>query len=247
MAEANKAYPSGWLHSRSEPKVKPIPDVASYHDRKQENLRLDAVLRDLCVEEAQWVFHDDGRHHFLRRADLKPMARGLYEFVIRPIMPIGNCSEVTVERAVLVHSIIIGEDIQKVSIPDDTMIPVEPHINAKLMERVRGERTARKQAPPPEQQNQEAAAIPEAPQFQQGFPPNFMATFNTAMAAMQLHSDQRWDTFQQKFDEAQEENRRSFSTINERMDRMDGTLNFLCNTNQMMNEDCSSLIKPQET
>ncbi|MED6211950.1 hypothetical protein PIB30_078483 [Stylosanthes scabra] len=64
-----------------------------------------------------------------------------------------------------------------------------------------------------------------------------MATFNTAMVAMQLHSDQRWDTFQQKFDEVQAENRRSFSAINERMDRMDGQLNFLCNTNQMMNQD----------
>ncbi|MED6125876.1 hypothetical protein PIB30_072752 [Stylosanthes scabra] len=56
------------------------------------------------------------------------------------------------------------------------------------------------------------------------------------MASIKLHSDQRWDTFQQRFDEAQEENRRSFLAINE-MDRMDNQLNFLCNTNQMINEN----------
>ncbi|MED6159282.1 hypothetical protein PIB30_040887 [Stylosanthes scabra] len=57
------------------------------------------------------------------------------------------------------------------------------------------------------------------------------------MASMQLHSDQRWDAFQQRFDDAQEENLRSFSAINERMDRMDNKLNFLCNSNQMLNEN----------
>ncbi|MED6223206.1 hypothetical protein PIB30_071743, partial [Stylosanthes scabra] len=95
---------------------------------------------------------------------------------------------------------------KKVPIPDDTMIPIDPHINSKLMERVRGEREARRQAPPPEQQNQAAAEIPQVPQFHQGLPPDFMATFNTAMASMQFHSGQRWDAFQQRFDEAQEEN-----------------------------------------
>ncbi|MED6214974.1 hypothetical protein PIB30_108678, partial [Stylosanthes scabra] len=162
---------------------------------------LDDVSRDLCIEGAQWVFHDDGRrHHFLRRTDLKPMARGWYEFVIRSIMPTGNRSEVTVERAVLIHSIILGEDIQvdeiiaeqiykfvnktgirtkcpfpgvikclcdekKVSILEDTMIPVEPHINSKWMERIRRERAGRREAHPPEQQNEEAAEISQAPQF----------------------------------------------------------------------------------
>ncbi|MED6200529.1 hypothetical protein PIB30_086032 [Stylosanthes scabra] len=211
------------------------------NQKQQNDLRLDDVLRDLCIEGAQWVFHDDGRHHFLRKTYLKPMARGWYEFVIRSIMPIRNRFEVTVERAVLIHSIILSEDIQvneiiaeqiykfvnkigirtklpfpgviqhlcdekRVSIPEATMIPVEPHINSKWIERVRRERAGRREAPPPEQQNEEAAEIPQAPQFQQGFPPNFMADFNNAMAAMQLQSNQRWDAFQQRFGAAQEEN-----------------------------------------
>ncbi|MED6151357.1 hypothetical protein PIB30_081735 [Stylosanthes scabra] len=57
------------------------------------------------------------------------------------------------------------------------------------------------------------------------------------MAAMQLQNNQRWDAFQPRFDAAQEENRKSFSDIYERMDKMDHQLNFLCNTNQFMNED----------
>ncbi|MED6200468.1 hypothetical protein PIB30_085430, partial [Stylosanthes scabra] len=54
---------------------------------------------------------------------------------------------------------------------------------------------------------------------------------------MQLQSNQRWDALQQKLDAAQEENRKSFSDIYEMMDKMDHQLNFLCNTNQFMNED----------
>ncbi|MED6164020.1 hypothetical protein PIB30_085569 [Stylosanthes scabra] len=171
----------------------------------------------------------------------------------------------------LVHSIIIGEDIQvdeiiaeqiykfgnkkgirsklpfpgviqrlcneaKASIPEDTMIPMEPPISAKLMERVRGERTTTRQAPPP-QEEEEDAEMPQAPQVQQGIPPNFMDSFNKAMAAMQLQNTQRWDTFQHRYDADQEQNRKSFSDINTRLDTMDHQLNFLCNTNQFMNEE----------
>ncbi|MED6196330.1 hypothetical protein PIB30_046505 [Stylosanthes scabra] len=91
----------------------PLPNAASYHDRKaNNNLRLDEVLACLYVEGARWVQHPHGRPHFLRRSDLQPMAKGWYEFVCRSIMPTTNRSEVTMERAVLIHVIIIGEDIQ---------------------------------------------------------------------------------------------------------------------------------------
>ncbi|MED6163323.1 hypothetical protein PIB30_078763 [Stylosanthes scabra] len=91
----------------------PLPNAVSYHDKKaNNNLRLDEVLACLCVEGAQWVRHPNGRPHYLRRTDFQPMARGWYEFVCRSIMPTTNRSEVNVERAVLIHAIIIGEDIQ---------------------------------------------------------------------------------------------------------------------------------------
>ncbi|MED6198815.1 hypothetical protein PIB30_070051 [Stylosanthes scabra] len=142
----------------------PLPNAPSYHDRKANNdLRLEEVLAYLCEDGAQWVLHRDGRPHFLRRTDLQPMARGWYEFVCRSIIPTTNRSEVTVERAVLIHSIIIGEDIRtnlrsklpfpglisllcqekKVSIPRDTLIPRESGINGELMGRVRETREPR--------------------------------------------------------------------------------------------------------
>ncbi|MED6213561.1 hypothetical protein PIB30_094567 [Stylosanthes scabra] len=83
----------------------PIPNAASYHERKaNKDNRLDHVLED-------WVRDKDGRPHYLRRADLEPMTKGWYEFVCRSILPTTNRSELTVERAVLIHSIIIGENI----------------------------------------------------------------------------------------------------------------------------------------
>ncbi|MED6125104.1 hypothetical protein PIB30_065428 [Stylosanthes scabra] len=91
----------------------PLPNAPFYHDRKANNdLRLEEVLACLCEERAQWVLHADGRPHFLRRADLQPMARGWYEFVCRSIILTTNHSEVTMERAVLIHSIIIGKNIR---------------------------------------------------------------------------------------------------------------------------------------
>ncbi|MED6138771.1 hypothetical protein PIB30_077659 [Stylosanthes scabra] len=90
----------------------PILDVPSYHERKaNKDYRLDHVLEDLCEVGADWVRHRDGRPHFLRRSDLEPMTKGWYEFICRSILPTTKRSELTVERAVLIHSIIIGENI----------------------------------------------------------------------------------------------------------------------------------------
>ncbi|MED6152115.1 hypothetical protein PIB30_088876 [Stylosanthes scabra] len=48
----------------------------------------------------------------LKRQDLTPLARGWAEFIIHSIIPIGNKSEITVARAVLIHSIIKGDDVR---------------------------------------------------------------------------------------------------------------------------------------
>ncbi|MED6117029.1 hypothetical protein PIB30_105906, partial [Stylosanthes scabra] len=90
----------------------PIPNALSYHEKKaNEDFRLDHILYDMCEEGAEWVHHRDGRPHYLRRSDLEPMTKGWYEFVYRSILPTTNRSELTVERAMLVNSIIIGENI----------------------------------------------------------------------------------------------------------------------------------------
>ncbi|MED6172241.1 hypothetical protein PIB30_048227 [Stylosanthes scabra] len=90
----------------------PLPNAASYEERvANKDYRLDHVQEDLCIEGGEWVCHKDGRPHYLRRADLEPMTKGWYDFVCRSIMPTTNRSELMVERAVLIHSIIIGENI----------------------------------------------------------------------------------------------------------------------------------------
>ncbi|MED6223857.1 hypothetical protein PIB30_078233 [Stylosanthes scabra] len=90
----------------------PLPNVASNEERvANKDYRLDHVQENLCIEGGEWVRHKDGRLHYLRRADLEPMTKGLYDFVCRSIMPTTNRLELTVERAVLIHSIIIGENI----------------------------------------------------------------------------------------------------------------------------------------
>ncbi|MED6126891.1 hypothetical protein PIB30_082826 [Stylosanthes scabra] len=89
-----------------------LPNVASYEEKKaNKDCRLEEVQECLCLEGREWVRHKDGRPHFLRRNDLEPMAKGWYDFVCRSIMPTTNRSELTVKRAVLIHSIIIGENI----------------------------------------------------------------------------------------------------------------------------------------
>ncbi|MED6180668.1 hypothetical protein PIB30_012266 [Stylosanthes scabra] len=104
-------YANAW-EPEKEKKNDPLPNAASYEERvANKDCRLDHVQEDLCIEGGEWVRHKDGRPHYLRRADLEPMTKGWYDFVRRSIMPTTNRSELTVERAVLIHSIIIGENI----------------------------------------------------------------------------------------------------------------------------------------
>ncbi|MED6128292.1 hypothetical protein PIB30_096315 [Stylosanthes scabra] len=207
-----------------------LPDAPSYHERKANNL--DHKLYDMCEEGAEWVRHRDGRPHYLRRSDLEPMTKGWYEFVCRSILPTTNRFELTVERAMLIHSIIIGENInveeiiaEIPAIPDDTLIPQEPPIVAEAMARTRESRAKilrqTRQATPPQQQ----------PQFQhqQEFSSGFYTHFDTSISQVYRRLDQQ-----------QEENRRSFEAINTRMDRMDDQLSFLCYSNEMTNEQMLS-------
>ncbi|MED6210094.1 hypothetical protein PIB30_060906 [Stylosanthes scabra] len=240
----------------------PLPNTASYHERKaNKDYRLEHVLEDLCIEGADWVRHKDGRPHYLRRADLEPMTKGWYDFICRSILPTTNRSELTVEKAVLIHSIIIGENINveeiiasqiykfvyktdlssslpfpsiiaalcadaKVpTIKDDTLIPQEPPIMGVAMTRTRetrarNPRQVRQEAP---QQQQPPPQV--QPQHEQEFPFNFYTHFDASMSQIC-----------RRLDNQQEESRKSFEAINQRMDRMDDQLSFLCYSNQMVNE-----------
>ncbi|MED6136167.1 hypothetical protein PIB30_053509 [Stylosanthes scabra] len=94
-----------------------LPDVdiegPSYEARKSSNdLRLGDVLRDIGEDHAQWKLDIKGNPCQLRCHDLKPTARGWLDFVRRSLMPTSNANEVTVERAVLIHSIMEGLSIK---------------------------------------------------------------------------------------------------------------------------------------
>ncbi|MED6200959.1 hypothetical protein PIB30_090347 [Stylosanthes scabra] len=164
----------------------PFPNAPSYHERKaNKDYRIEEVQECLCLEGREWVLHKDGRPHYLRRNDLEPMAKGWYDFVCRSILPTTNHSELTVERAVLIHSIIIGENIIVEEIIAEqfykfiyktdlsSSLPF-PSIIAALS------RNPRQEAPPPQQPPQ-MHPQPQVHQ-QQEIPPNFYTHFDASMS-----------------------------------------------------------------
>ncbi|MED6151341.1 hypothetical protein PIB30_081571 [Stylosanthes scabra] len=210
----------------------PIPNAASYHERKaNKDYRLEHVREDLCIVGADWVRHKDGRPHYLRRADLEPMTKGWYEFVCRSILPTTNRSELTVERAFVYKTDLLSSlpfpsiiaalcaDAKIPAISDDTLIPQEPPIlgigiTRTRETRARNPRQARQATPPQQQPPQEQ---PQSQiHHQQDFPPNFYTHFDASMSQIYWRLDQQ-----------QEESRKSFEAINTRMDRMDDQLSFL--------------------
>ncbi|MED6196190.1 hypothetical protein PIB30_045082 [Stylosanthes scabra] len=200
------------IHKALKTREGPLPNVASYHDRKNENLRLEEVQEYMCEEGGEWVRHANARPHYLKRNDLTDMARGWYDFVCKSIMPTTNRSELTVDRAVLIHSIMIGEDIR-----------VEEIIADQIYKFVNKKNIRSKLAFP----GIIALLCREAKVKVPGdtFIPQEPGIDAEAMARIYRRLDQQ-----------QEESRKSFEAINTRMDRMDDQLSFLCYSNQMVNE-----------
>ncbi|MED6201669.1 hypothetical protein PIB30_097265 [Stylosanthes scabra] len=240
----------------------PLPNAPSYHERKANNdFRLDHILYDMCKEGAEWVRHGDGRPHYIRRSDLEPMMKGWYEFVCRSILPTTNRSKLTVERAMLIHSIIIGENINVEEIIAEQIykfvykadisssLPF-PSIIAALCADARiptiPDDTLIPQEPPivaeamartrePRAKNPRQATPPQQQpqvQHQQEFSAGFYTHFDTSMS--QIH---------RRLDQQQEENKKNFEAINTRMDQMDDQLSFLCYSNQMANEQMLFLYR----
>ncbi|MED6210571.1 hypothetical protein PIB30_065374 [Stylosanthes scabra] len=85
-----------------------------FKTRQMEDQRLDEVIKDICMPRARWKMSSSQPPHpiQLRRQDLTPVARGWAEFIIYSMIPTGNKSEITVARAVLIHSIINGHDVK---------------------------------------------------------------------------------------------------------------------------------------
>ncbi|MED6208553.1 hypothetical protein PIB30_046268 [Stylosanthes scabra] len=86
--------------------------------------RLDKVIEEICVPGAKWKMSSSQPNQpiQLKRQDLTPLARGWHEFIIHSIIPIGNKSEITVARAILIHSIIKGDDVRAEELIADNIV-----------------------------------------------------------------------------------------------------------------------------
>ncbi|MED6167315.1 hypothetical protein PIB30_001739 [Stylosanthes scabra] len=137
------------------------------------------------------------------------------------ILPTTNRSKLTVERAVLIHSIIIGENINVEEIIADQIYNIIAALclDAKIT-------TPKDDTLIP----QELPIVGEA--MQQEFPSNFYTHFDNSMSMIY-----------RRLDSQQEESRKSFEALNTRMNRFDDQLSYLCYSTQMTNEQMLSLYQ----
>ncbi|MED6165276.1 hypothetical protein PIB30_098054 [Stylosanthes scabra] len=95
--------------------------------------RLDEVLTDLCIPGATWRLSSGqpAQPIRLRRAELTPLARGWQEFIIHSTILTGNKSEITIARAILIHSMIRGEDVRAEELIADNITIVAQRMQGK--------------------------------------------------------------------------------------------------------------------
>ncbi|MED6166002.1 hypothetical protein PIB30_104935, partial [Stylosanthes scabra] len=91
------------------------------------------VLRDLCIPGASWKLGtgQNPQPIQLRRKELQPLARGWLELIIHNIQPSSNRSEVTVARAILIHSILKGEDVRAEELISAKIVNMAQNLNLK--------------------------------------------------------------------------------------------------------------------
>ncbi|MED6165022.1 hypothetical protein PIB30_095690 [Stylosanthes scabra] len=73
---------------------------------------------------AVWSLGARNNPLYLKRSDLNPVARGWHEFIIHNIMPTTNQSEVTLNRAVLIHCIMSSQEVRVEKIIVDAMMNI---------------------------------------------------------------------------------------------------------------------------
>ncbi|MED6150843.1 hypothetical protein PIB30_076490 [Stylosanthes scabra] len=104
-----------------------------YVTRQRTDQRLDEVLPDLCIPGATWKLGSGqpAQPIQLRMAELTPLAYGWHEFIIHSIIPTGNRSEITIARAILIHSIIKGEDVRAEELIADNIAVIAQGMQGK--------------------------------------------------------------------------------------------------------------------
>ncbi|MED6222418.1 hypothetical protein PIB30_064266 [Stylosanthes scabra] len=104
-----------------------------YRTRQATDQRLVEVLADLCIPRATWKLSSSqlAVPIQIRRTELLPLARGWQEFIIHSLVPIGNKSEITVARAILIHAIMRGEDLRAEDTIADNMAVIAQGLHGK--------------------------------------------------------------------------------------------------------------------
>ncbi|MED6202219.1 hypothetical protein PIB30_103124, partial [Stylosanthes scabra] len=94
-----------------------------YKTRQALNQRLDEVLAELYIPGATWKLSSSQPPVpiQLRRTELQPLAR----------VPTGNKSEITTSRAILIHTIMQGEDLRAEEIIADNMVTIAQGLASK--------------------------------------------------------------------------------------------------------------------
>ncbi|MED6223656.1 hypothetical protein PIB30_076191 [Stylosanthes scabra] len=93
------------------------------------NQDIENVIQDLCVRGSTWELGARNNSLYLKRRDLRPLARGWHEFIIHSILPTSNQSEITVKRAVLIHCIIHGQDVRVEKLIAEAMTEIVKILN----------------------------------------------------------------------------------------------------------------------
>ncbi|MED6129395.1 hypothetical protein PIB30_107623, partial [Stylosanthes scabra] len=107
--------------------------ATDFETRKEHDQQLDQVLADLCISGATWKL-STGQLRVpiqLRRQELNPAARGWHEFSIHSLIPSSNRSEIPVIRAILIHYIMMGEDVRAEDIIADKIVRMAQGIKEK--------------------------------------------------------------------------------------------------------------------
>ncbi|MED6200985.1 hypothetical protein PIB30_090555 [Stylosanthes scabra] len=99
------------------------------------NARIDPDSEDgprfhTFVRGSIWSLGARNNPLYLKRSDLNPIARGWHEFIIHKIMPTTNQSEVTLNRAVLIHCIMSSQDVRVEKIIVDAMMNIITKLHA---------------------------------------------------------------------------------------------------------------------
>ncbi|MED6140082.1 hypothetical protein PIB30_089777 [Stylosanthes scabra] len=114
-------------------KAETVGAETDYKTRQATDQELDKVLADLCIPGATWKLSSSQPAVLiqLRRTELHPLAKGWQEFIIHSLVPTGNKSEVTIARAILIHSIMRGEEVRAEDIITDNMAVITQGLQSK--------------------------------------------------------------------------------------------------------------------